>query len=284
MITTPAKNRQNDIEAIEAIEYPLLLEAIYRRWGYDFRDYAPASLLRRLHRAMHDLDAGNLSRLQEMLLRDAGAMARFLDSITVEVTAMFRDPSFYQAFRAKAAPLLKPLPLVRVWHAGCSSGEEVYSLAIVLHETGLLQRAKLYATDLNARLLERSKEAIVPLKAMRDYTANYRRAGGTGDFSDYYTAKHGAAILQDFLRGNIVWAEHNLAQDRGFNEFHVILCRNVIIYFNRTLQERVHGLLYESLAMGGVLGLGRGESLQFTPFENRYETLDLAERLYRKIA
>lgn len=269
--------------AIEEIELPLLLEAVWRRYGYDFRGYSPASLKRRIRRAMELQGLPTLSALQDAVLHDERAMAAFLDALTVEVTEMFRDPPFHRAFRDKVVPLLSPLPLIRVWHAACASGEEVYSMAILLHEAGLLDRARIYATDMNERVLETARAAIYPLRRMQGYTANYQRAGGAASFSGYYTATHDGVILHDFLRRNIVWASHNLVSDGSFNEFHVILCRNVMIYFNRELQARVHRLLYDSLAAGGVLGLGRGESLQFTPHEDCYEALDATERLYRKM-
>ena len=275
-------DKPNEAERIEAIELPLLLEAIFERYGYDFRDYAPASIRRRVRRAMQAETRRTISGYQERILREPEAMARFLDAVSVEVTAMFRDPYFHKAFRELVVPGLKARPAVRLWHAGCATGEEVYSLAILLHEEGLLERTKLYATDLNPRALERGKEGIFPVKHMREYTANYQRAGGRGTFSDYYTAKHEAVIMRDFLREKIVWAEHNLATDGSFNEFHAVLCRNVMIYFNRKLQERVHRLLYDSLALGGVLALGRGESLQFSPLEDRYDAVDRVEKIYRR--
>ena len=275
--------KADDAARIEAIEMPLLLEAMYQRYGYDFRGYAPASLLRRLRRAAHDEGLASLSALQDRILHQPEAMARFLDIVSVDVTAMFRDPGFYRVFREKIVPGLHGLPLIRLWIAGCSTGEEVYSAAIVLHEEGLLDKCKLYATDLNARVLEQGKEAIYPIRSMKEHTANYQKAGGQADFSNYYTARGDQIILRDFLRKNIVWAEHNLVTDSGFNEFHVILCRNVMIYFGRPLQERVHRLIYDSLAQGGFLGLGRSESLQFTPLEDRYEMVDAVEKWYRKV-
>lgn len=286
MPTTANNNRlkpASDAERIEDIELPLLLEAMYQRYGYDFRDYAPASLRRRIERAMADCGAATLSAFQDRILHDPAAMAGFLDVVSVDVTAMFRDPGFYRALRAKVLPGLAGLPHLRVWHAGCASGEEVYSMAVLLHEEGLLERAQIYATDINARVLERGKQAIFPIKHMQDYTANYLKAGGRAAFSDYYTARHEGVILADFLRHNVVWAEHNLVSDSSFNEFQIVLCRNVMIYFNRKLQARVHGLLHASLMTGGTLGLGHGESLQFTPFEDRYEVTDREERLYRKL-
>lgn len=277
MPTTP------DNPAIDAIELPLLLEAVWRRYGYDFRGYAPASLRRRIRRAMELQGLATLSALQDAVLHDERAMAAFLDALTVEVTEMFRDPPFHRAFRDKVVPLLLPLPLIRVWHAACASGEEVYSMAILLHEASLLDKTRIYATDMNERALETARAAIYPLRRMQEHTTSYQRAGGTASFSDYYTATHDGVILHDFLRRNIVWANHNLVSDGSFNEFHVILCRNVMIYFNRELQARVHRLLYDSLAAGGVLGLGRGETLQLTPHEDRYDVLDATERLYRKV-
>lgn len=261
----------------------LLLEAMWRRYGYDFRDYALSSLQRRVDRARRLLGLSTLSALQDAVLHDASAMAALLDTLTVEVTAMFRDPSFYRAFREQVIPLLAVLPRIRIWHAACSTGEEVYSMAIVLHEAGLLQRTRLYATDMNDRVLESGRNAIYPLRHMAAHTTNYQRAGGTASFSDYYTAKHDGARMHDFLRRNIVWANHNLVGDSSFNEFDVILCRNVLIYFNHELQTRVHRLLYASLSLGGVLGLGRGETLQFTPYEDRYDVLNASERLYRRM-
>ncbi len=283
MAATEKEREADAAAAVEAIELPLLLEAIFQRYGYDFRAYAPASMKRRVHRAMQQEARRTVSGYQERILREPEAMARFLDAVSVEVTAMFRDPYFHKAFREKVAPGLRGLPLIRVWHAGCATGEEVYSMAILLHEEGLLEKTRLYATDLNARAIERGKQGIFPLKHMRDYTANYQKAGGRGTFSDYYTAKHDAVIMRDFLRKSITWAEHNLAADGSFNEFHLIVCRNVMIYFNRELQERVHRLIYDSLAPGGVLALGHGESLQFSLLEERYVAVDRAEKIYRKI-
>lgn len=273
-----------DTERIEAIEMPLLLEAIYQRYGYDFRGYAPASLKRRLRRALHEEGVSSFSALQERILHAPGAMARFLDIVSVDVTAMFRDPGFYRVFRERIVPALRGLPLIRLWHAGCSTGEEVYSTAIVLHEEGLLDKAKLYATDVNAHVLERGREAIYPIRNMQEHTANYQKAGGRTAFSDYYTAHGDSVILRRTLRRNIVWAEHNLVSDGSFNEFNVILCRNVMIYFGRALQQHVHHLLYDSLAAGGFLGLGRSESLQSVPLEGRYEAVDRVEKWYRKVA
>jgi chemotaxis protein methyltransferase CheR len=196
---------------------------------------------------------------------------------------MFRDPSFYIAFREKVVPLLRTYPFTRVWVAGCSTGEEVYSLAIVLEEEGLYERARVYATDINETLLDQARAGVFPLDKMQEYTQNYLRAGGKRPFSEYYVAAYDGAQFHRSLAANVVFAQHNLASDRSFNEFHVIVCRNVMIYFDKSLQDRVHRLFHESLAPFGVLGLGHKESIHFTPFEDRYEELDAQEKLFRKI-
>lgn len=284
MDTPAGKGRLPPQARIERIELALLLEAMYQCYGYDFRQYAPASLRRRVQRAIQN-EAGvtSISAYQDRILHDAQCMTRFLDVVSVDTTAMFRDPSFYSVLREQVIPQLRAAPHLRIWHAGCSSGEEVYSMAIVLHEEGLLERSTLYATDINPAVLQAGREAIFRIKNMQHYTSNYLKAGGKAAFSDYYVAKHDGVILRDFLRNNIVWADHDLVSDGSFNEFQLILCRNVMIYFQRALQDRVHNLLYDSLAMHCVLGLGHGESLQFSPREACYDTVDRAEKLYRKV-
>lgn len=268
---------------VEDIEAPLLVEAIYRRWGYDFRDYAPASLKRRILRIVELEGVPSVSALQERLLRDSACMQRFLDQATVSVTSMFRDPGFYRAFRQIAVPLLKQRRSLRIWHAGCASGEEVYSMAILLHEEGLLDSARIYATDLNQTTLGTAREGIYPLEKMKEHTENYQAAGGKAAFSEYYQAGHGHVVMRAELSKNIVWAQHNLVTDASFNEFDLILCRNVLIYFNTRLQERVHRLLYDSLAQDGLLVLGRQESLQLTPHESCYQVLDSREKIYQRV-
>ncbi|MDD5035836.1 MAG: protein-glutamate O-methyltransferase CheR [Methylococcaceae bacterium] len=277
------RNLKPEIDNIEAIEVPLLVEAVYRRWGYDFRDYAPASLKRRIRRAVASEELPSVSALQERVLRDEACLQRFLDQVTVSVTSMFRDPGFYRVFRQLAVPLLKKRRSLRIWHAGCAGGEEVYSMAILLHEEGLLDRARFYATDLNPAALDAAREGIYPLETMKEYTVNYQATAGKGAFSEYYQAGHGHVVMRADLSKNIVWAQHNLVTDASFNEFHLILCRNVMIYFNASLQERVHRLLYDSLAKDGLLVLGRQESLQLTPHESCYQALDSRERIYQRI-
>lgn len=268
---------------VEELETELLLDAVARRYGYDFRQYAAASLKRRLRRAMQEEEVRTLSALQERLLHDPQALSRFVSTLSVHVTGMFRDPAVYKEIRNRVVPTLRTWPFVRIWHAGCSTGEEVYSLAVVLHEEGLLERCRIYATDLSEELLETARRGVYPLHAMRDYTAAYHKAGGQADFSDYYRADATHAILRDDLRRHVVFSQHNLVSDRSFNEFHLILCRNVMIYFDKDLRDRVHELLHESLVMFGVLVLGTRESLRFSPLHERYEVLDESLRLYRRV-
>ncbi|WP_375766795.1 protein-glutamate O-methyltransferase CheR [Archangium gephyra] len=271
-------------DALEDIELDLLLEGIMRRYGLDFRGYARMSLRRRVWNMVHAQKLGTLSALQGKVLHEPPAMEELLQHLSVNTTTMFRDPSFFAAFREKVVPHLFSAPFVRIWHAGCSTGEEVYSLAILLTEAGLYERSRIYATDMNAAVVEKAKSGIFPMEHMREYTANYLRAGGTAAFSDYYTANYDHAIFKASLRKNIVFAQHNLVSDGTFNEFNVILCRNVLIYFGTELQGRVYRLLNQSLRRFGVLALGRGETLRHTVIENEYDEVDVQERLYRRRA
>jgi chemotaxis protein methyltransferase CheR len=268
----------------EQIEIQLLLEGIYRIYGFDFRSYAFASIRRRLLHRMAEEGLTTLSGLQERVLHDSSCMERLLLDLTVNVTSMFRDPSFYLSFRQKVVPVLRTYPFVRIWHAGCSSGEEVYSMAILLREEGLYDSSRIYATDINEVMLRRAKEGIFPVAHMQEYTRNYLKAGGTRSFSEYYTAKYDGALFDPALTKNVVFSQHNLVTDHSFSEFHVVLCRNVMIYFDKGLQNRVHDLFHESLVTFGVLGLGNKETLRFTKFESSYEKIDARERLYRKVA
>jgi chemotaxis protein methyltransferase CheR len=268
---------------LERLEIELLLEGVFRHYGFDFRSYAYASIRRRLWKRVEGESLRTISELQARILHDADAMERLLLDLSVNVTAMFRDPGFYKEFREKVIPLLRTYPFIRIWHAGCSTGEEVFSMAILLEEEGLYDRARLYATDINDVVLQRAKQGIFPLERMQEYTDNYIRAGGTRSFSEYYTAKYDGALFSPSLTRNVVFSQHNLVTDRSFSEFHVIFCRNVLIYFDKTLQNRVHRLFYESLVMFGILALGSKESLKFSQFEPCYEKLSATEKLYRKV-
>jgi chemotaxis protein methyltransferase CheR len=276
--------RNRDFPAVEEIELQLLLEGVFRHSGYDFRNYALSSLRRRVWGFMRGENIATISLLQDRVLHDREWLDRFLYSLSVNVSAIFRDPAFYRTFRSEVVPFLRTYPFIRIWLAGVSMGEEVYSLAILLKEEGIYDRCRIYATDINDVVLKRAKEGIYPLELMQTYTNNYIRTGGTRSFSDYYTATYDRVILNSSLRDNVVFAQHNLASDSSFNEFHVILCRNVMIYFNSELQAHVHRLLHDSLVMFGVLGLGAKETLKFTPHENAYEEIDHESRLYRRIA
>ncbi len=264
-------------------EIGLLLEGIFRHYGYDFREYAPASLKRRILTCLRAENLATVSGLQERVLHDPAAMERLLSTLSVDTTARFRDPEFYASFRENVAPLLRTYPFCRIWHAGCATGQEVYSMAIVLQEEGLYDRCRLYATDINNGLLAEARLGAYPLAAMKEYTGNYQRAGGRRAFSEYYSAGPDHVVFDPSLQENVVWAQHNLVTDGVFNTFHVILCRNVMIYFSRPLQERVHRLLYDSLEPLGVLGLGNRESMQLHETEGCYEVMDRGARLYRKI-
>src|SRR4051812_24230705 len=268
---------------LERIEIELLLEGIFQRYGFDFRAYAHASLRRRLWKRVEAERLTTISALQARVLHDPAALDRMLLDLSVNVTAMYRDPGFYKAFRSSVIPLLRTYPFIRIWHAGCSTGEEVYSMAIMLHEEGLLDRARIYATDINEVVLRHARSGIFPLSRMQEYTENYIRAGGTRSFSEYYTAKYDGALFNPFLTKNVVFSQHNLVTDQSFSEFNVIFCRNVLIYFDRDLQHRVHSLFYDSLITFGILALGSKESLRFSQYEPCYEKLHPREKLYRKV-
>jgi len=268
---------------LERLEIELLLEGIYRHYGFDFRSYAYASIRRRLWRRIEAEGLTTVSALQDRLLHEPAMMERVLLDLSINVTAMFRDPTFYLAFRKKVVPLLRTYPFIRIWHAGCSTGEEVYSMAILLEEEGLYERARIYATDINEVVVHRARAGIFPLERMQEYTENYIRAGGTRSFSEYYVAKYDGALFSPALQRNVVFSQHNLVTDRSFAEFNVILCRNVLIYFDRDLQMRVHGLFHESLVHLGILCLGSKETLRLSTFESAYEELSGPERIYRKV-
>jgi chemotaxis protein methyltransferase CheR len=269
---------------LERTEIELLLEGIHRHYGFDFRDYAFASLRRRLWKQMRAERITTVSRLQDLVLHDEAAMERLLMNLSINVTSMFRDPSFYQVFRSEVVPILKTYPFIRIWIAGCSTGEEVYSMGILLMEEGIYGRVRIYATDINESVLRKARAGIFPLEKMQEYTQNYMRAGGTASFSEYYTAAYDGALFSPALRERVVFSQHNLVSDRSFSEFNVILCRNVMIYFDRPLQNRVHTLFYESLPMYGILALGSKESIRFSSHEASYETLAEREKIYRKVA
>ena len=267
---------------LEQLEIELLLEAIFRHYGFDFRSYAFSSIRRRIWKRINAEELPNVTALQERVLHDPQVMERLLLDLSINVTAMFRDPGFYREFREKVVPLLRTYPFIRVWHAGCSTGEEVYSMAILLEEEGLLGKSRLYATDINEVVLQQARAGIFPLERMQEYTENYIKAGGKRAFSEYYVAKYDGALFNPSLTEHVVFSQHNLVTDRSFSEFNVILCRNVLIYFDRSLQAKVHRLFYDSLVNFGILGLGGKESLKFSQYEDCYEQIS-SEKIYRKV-
>ncbi len=265
------------------IEIRLLIEAIYLKYSYDFRNYAGSSQKRRVLHALQHLDCTTVSELQARVLRDPAVFMQLLQFLTIPVSEMFRDPAYFLSLRQKVVPFLKTYPSLKIWIAGCSTGEEIYSMAILLKEEGLLERSIIYATDINPVSLEKARKGVFSLDKMRTYTANYQQAGGKAAFSDYYTAGYEAALFDRSLAENISFSDHSLATDAVFSETHLICCRNVLIYFNRALQERAFGLFHDSLCHRGFLGLGSKESIDFSDYATRFEPLDKAQRIYRKV-
>jgi chemotaxis protein methyltransferase CheR len=267
----------------EKIEIDLLLEGIFRLYGYDFRNYAYASIRRRIWHRINAMRLSSVSALQEKVLHEPAAMDSLLASLMINVTEMFRDPSLFLQIRRSVVPLLHTYPFIRIWHAGCSTGEEVISMAILLAEEGLLDKARIYATDMSEEVLIQAKTGKFPLRKMQQFTKNYLLAGGTGSFSQYYNVNDDMVVFDPKLLEHVLFARHNLVTDRSFNEFNLIFCRNVLIYFNKMLQDNVHELIYDSMAMFGVLALGSRESINFSQYADRYESMDSREKLYRKI-
>lgn len=271
-----------DLKDLEDLEIRLLLEGIQQIYGYDFRDYAAASIKRRLKHWLAESEFATFSEAQSRLLRDRDVFDSLLRGITVNVTEMFRDPAFFKALRTEVVPFLKTYPFVKIWHAGCASGEEAYSMAILLNEEGLAGRYRMYATDINEAVLARAAEGVVPIAEMQRFTRNYQLSGGAAAFSDYYTARYDRAILSAAIKQDIVFAPHNLAMDGEFGEMHLVLCRNVMIYFQPALKERCLRLFDSSLSAGGFLCLGLKETLENRNIGERYEEVARPLRIYRK--
>lgn len=273
------KNINNKLEELET---DLLLEAVLRYYGYDFRDYEPGAVRRRIREAMLAARVSTISRFQEKVLHNPAFLERFLRAFSSTGLSMFSDSGFYQAFRAKVVPLLRTYPFVRIWHAGCSTGEDVYSMAILLQEEEIYQRSRIYATDLSEEAVRQARAGSFRASAADEFSANYQKAGGKRSLSRYLKKKGNRLVVEPSLKKNIVFSEHNLATDGSFNEFQVIVCRDVLGSFNHKLRERVDRLIYDSLGRFGVLALGRIESLETMPYEDRYSILDEAGRLYQK--
>jgi chemotaxis protein methyltransferase CheR len=280
-----ARDAQGAAAQTEAVEIDLLLTGVATHLGYDFRGYTRAGLRRRVRQAMLAEGVSTVSALQERVLRDPAALARFVETVAVQRAPMFANPEMYLALRREVVPLLRTYPFVAVWIAGCSTGEELYSLAIVLHEQGLLGRCRLYATDVSETVVERARLGRFPLGAMADYAVAYQRAGGRQDFADYYHADReaGAAVMAAFLRPNLIFSQHNLVCDGAFNEFQLVVCRNLIRQFDPPLRARVHEVLHASLQRLGVLALGTRESLRGSALEEHYRPLAGEVGLYRRV-
>jgi chemotaxis protein methyltransferase CheR len=268
---------------LERLEIDLLLDGIYRHYGFDFRNYAFSSIRRRVWHRIKAEKMETISSLLDKVLHEPGMMEKLYLDFSINVTEMFRDPSFFSALRNQVIPQLRALPSIRIWHAGCSTGEEVYSMAILMSEEGLFDRTMIYATDMNSRVIEQAKLGQFPLKKMKGYTSNYVHSEGKSDFSEYYTVKDDVAVFNQELSKNIVFGQHNLVTDGSFNEFHMIVCRNVLIYFDQTLQTRVHRLFLNSLCSTGYLALGNREGLSFPRQEQYYTIIDGQEKIFRKI-
>ncbi len=264
-------------------ELRLLMEAVYLKYSYDFRDYAGASQKRRVLQALRQLNCPTIPDLQAKVLNDPEVFMQLLQYLTIPVSEMFRDPPFFLALRQQVIPRLQTYPSLKIWIAGCSTGEEAYSLAILLREEGLLERSLIYATDINAKSLNKARQGIFALGSIKGHTANYQNAGGKQAFSEYYTAAYDTAIFDKSLRENITFADHSLATDSVFSETQLVLCRNVLIYFNKKLQDRALDLFHESLSHRGFLCLGSKESLNFSAYATRFEPLVKSERIFRKL-
>ncbi|MBN9296080.1 MAG: protein-glutamate O-methyltransferase CheR [Filimonas sp.] len=274
----------NDKREIGEDDLNDILLILKQKYGYDFSNYARASLSRRLDRFMDTAKLNSIYDLKYNLTNSKEFFAFFLQTVTVNVTEMFRDPVFYKTLRERVLPKLASYPIIKIWHAGCATGEEVYSMCILLHEAGLLERSKIYATDINPVNIEKARTGIISLKNMKEFTHNYIQSGGVNDFSQYYTARYENAIIKKELRKNIVFSQHNLVTDQVFNEFQLICCRNVLIYFNKVLQNNVFHLFYDSLAPMGYMALGMKESLLFTDLRFKFETVSNATKIFRRKA
>jgi chemotaxis protein methyltransferase CheR len=270
------------LKDISEIEVSLLLEALYQKYGYDFRQYSRAHITRRISNRMIISGFKSITEIQEKVLHDQAFALLLLQDLSITVTEMFRDAEFYKSLRENVIPLLKTYSFIKIWHAGCSTGEEAYSMAILLKEEGIYDRTTIYATDFNQQALDWAKEGIFSNEMIKEYAINYKKAGGKGLLSDYYVSKYDNIIMNQGLKKNMVWANHNLVTDRVFSEVHMVLCRNVLIYFGKDLQDQVQRLFFDSLVKGGMLCLGMKESLRFTSVETEYSDLDKACRIFKK--
>ncbi|OLD24189.1 MAG: hypothetical protein AUJ02_08680 [Chloroflexi bacterium 13_1_40CM_3_65_12] len=280
MRAAPART---EIQSLEEIETKLLLEAISLRYGYDFREYAVAPLHRSISAGMSAEGVATISAYQDRLLHDEGSMQRFLSTVGVSVTSMFREADTWRCIREEIVPMLRTFPSIRIWSVGCATGEEVYSLAIVLREEGLYEKSSIYATDMNEDALAVARIAAVPVERLRTYEHDYLRSGGQSSLATFFTSTSRIGRLRRDLLRNVTWAQHNLVTDASFNDFHLIVCTNVLIYFRPALQQRAHHLFYDSLVRSGFLSLGQRESLIFAPESSRYTHVRSGVSVFRKV-
>ena len=277
-MTSPAGRRRSDAD----MELDLLLEAVYRKYQHDFRHYAHASLRRRIAQAMERFGVQTMSQLQDRILHDPAVFAGMLQYFTVQVSEMFRDPAYFRAMRERVVPMLATYPFCKIWVAGCSTGEEAWSFAIMLAEEGLIDRVLIYATDINPQALDVAQAGVYEIDRIAGFSASYLEAGGKASLADYYTAAYGKAVFDKRLKSQMVFSDHSLATDTVFSEVELVSCRNVLIYFDRELQSRAIGLFHDSLAPRGFLGIGSKETLRFSPYAAAFEEYSPAERIYRK--
>jgi chemotaxis protein methyltransferase CheR len=263
-------------------EFQLLLFDMIDRYGYDFTGYSEASLKRRIEHFMVKDHIADLSMLRSLIIKNPDYFRRLVEEMTVNVTEMLRDPLFYKSIREDVLPSLATYPFIRIWHAGCSTGEEVYSMAILLKEAGILHKSRLYATDINPNVIERAKTGIFAASQMRKYSENYIQSGGKNDFSSYYSSNYNLAKFDESLSEKMIFATHNLVADSSFNEFQLVLCRNTLIYFNKKLQSRVLELFDHSLELLGFLALGSKESLRFSGIESKFKQVTPGQKIWRK--
>ena len=278
----PKTNQQMVCDEFSDDALESLLATLHDMYGFDFRDYSRAHIRRRVLHRMSVSGLSDPAALEKQISTDPAFAYQFLQDLSITVTEMFRDPGFYRRLREKVIPVLRTYPFIKIWHAGCSTGQEAYSMAILLQEEGVYERTTIYATDFNQEALDKAKAGIFPNRLMKEYTSGYQLSGGKESFGSYYTSSYDMAIMNQNLKKNIVWGHHNLVTDSVFAEVHLVLCRNVLIYFNKELQEKVHGLFYDSLISGGVLCLGSKESLQFSKFAGQYAEIDHDHRIFKK--
>ncbi|MCK5840557.1 MAG: protein-glutamate O-methyltransferase CheR [Candidatus Sabulitectum sp.] len=266
----------------ENLEINLLIRAVKEKYGYDFAGYSRASLKRRIKKALSESDTDSISSMIHRIIYEKEYFHNLLLNLSINVTEMFRDPGFFRSIRDEVIPVLAELASIRIWHAGCSTGEEVYSMAILLKEAGIYNKCQIFATDFNQVVLEKAKEGILPIGNLKESTRNYQKSGGRGSFADWYTARYDFAVMKSVLRKNILFADHNLVSDEVFSEVDLVMCRNVLIYFDRPLQNRVFRLFSNSLSQKGFLAIGSKETIHYSDITDEFEKFLPGQKIFRK--